>query len=54
MVACTGLELPPPHTVLALPSSDLGWGDPHWLQQGDDGHHDDHLLGGKKGCLLLS
>ena len=42
-----------PQAVLALPACALGWDDPHQLQQGDGGHNDDHLLGGKKGCMLL-
>ena len=25
----------------------------HWLKNGGGGHVDDHLPGGKKGCLLL-
>ena len=43
----------PPHIVLAFPAVALGWGDPHRLQQGDGGHHHAHLLGDKKGCMLL-
>ena len=39
--------------VLALSAGGLSWNDPHWLQQGDGGHYDDHPLGGKKGCMLL-
>ena len=42
-----------PLAVLALPEGALGWDYPLRLQQGDGGHHDDHLLGGKKGCMLL-
>ena len=42
-----------PQAVLAFPEGSLGWDDPHQLQQGDGGHHDDHLLAGKKGCMLL-
>ena len=43
----------PPLAVLALPEGALGWDDPHQLQQGDGGHHDDHLLGGNKWCILF-
>ena len=42
-----------PKAVFALPVVDLGWDDPPQLQQGDGGHHDDHLLSGKKGGMLL-
>ena len=52
MVACTCLELPP-KAVLAFPADALGWNDPLQLQQGDGRHHDDHLMGGKKGFILL-
>ena len=43
----------PPQAVLTLPAGALGWYDTHQMQQGDGGHHYDHLLGGKKGCMLL-
>ena len=46
------LELSP-QAILALPAGALGWDDPRQLQQGDGAHPDDHLLGGKKGCMLL-
>ena len=44
---------PHPHSELALPAGVLGLGDPLPLEQGDGGHHDDHLLGDKKGHMLL-
>ena len=52
MVACTLLELFP-QVVFSLLAGALGWDDPHQLQQGDGGHHDDHILGDTKGFMLL-
>ena len=42
-----------PKAVLELPAGALGQDYPHQLKQGDGGHNDDNLLGGKKGCMLL-
>ena len=42
-----------PKVVVALPAGALGWDDTHYLQQDDGGHHDEHILGGKKGFKLV-
>ena len=47
------MNFSPSQAEVVLPAGALGWDDPHQLQQGDGGHHDDNLLIGKKGCMLL-